>query len=116
MVKLHLFYAIVEIENESKVYKIFNSNNVNFVTKYNGYGSAPKTILENYGIIDNSKAVMIGVVREDKIENIIDQFNKKIKIDQAHKGIAFTIPIESMIGNVSYKFLSNDFGGEIDGK
>ena len=53
------------------------------------------------------KSVLIAAVREDMTESVLDYLKLKFDTVKGGKGIAFTVPISSLIGVWTYKFLSN---------
>lgn len=54
----------------------------------------------------SEKAVLLSVVREDRIKEILAAFEDKYFQTKNGKGIAFTVPIKSMIGVILYQFLA----------
>ena len=63
--------------------------------------------LYHLGIGDISKAVIISFVREDKIKEILSTLEERFYKTKNGKGIAFTVPISSLIGVTVYQLLSN---------
>ena len=58
------------------------------------------------GIKVSEKAVLLSIVREDKVKEILATYEDKYFQTKNGKGIAFTIPIKSMIGVMLYQFLA----------
>ena len=54
------------------------------------------------------KAVIISVIREDMAEEIMKCLEDKFATIKNGKGIAFTVPLSSIIGVNNYRFLSNN--------
>jgi hypothetical protein len=52
--------------------------------------------------------VIISVIREDKTEEIIKCLETKFQTIRNGKGIAFAVPLSSIIGVNNYQFLSNN--------
>ena len=69
-----------------------------------GEGTTPRKNL--LGIKVSEKAVLFSVVREDKIKEILATYEDKYFQTKNGKGIAFTIPVKSMIGVALYQFLA----------
>lgn len=57
--------------------------------------------------IDNRKTVIISAVKDERVKEVLSVLNEKFETVKNGKGIAFTVPFSSMIGLLSYKFLSN---------
>ena len=97
---------------------IIDRRKVDFYTStYQGYGinmqeviyasgTTPRKISDLLGIQTSEKAVILSIVREDKIKAILADCEDKYFQTKNGKGIAFTIPIKSMIGVMIYEFLA----------
>ena len=70
-------------------------------------GTAPTEIATMLGIIDKGKAVIASAVNEDIIPSILVEYEDNYFKLRNGKGIAFTIPISSIIGVSIYNFLAN---------
>ena len=80
---------------------------VNMQTVCYGRGTAPTEILSYMGLNTTEKVVIFSVVKEEKVKEILTAYEDRyFKIRNA-KGIAFTIPVSSIIGVTIYKFLAN---------
>lgn len=69
-------------------------------------GTAKSEMLELLGLSDNAKTVIISVLREDKVDLALEMLEKKFKTVKNGKGIAFTVPMDSVIGVTLYQFFS----------
>ena len=70
------------------------------------YASGTTPRKDVLGIKVSEKAVLLSVVREDKVKEILATYEDKYFQTKNGKGIAFTIPIKSMIGVMLYQFLA----------
>ena len=59
------------------------------------------------GLGDKSKAVLFSLVREDMANKALDMLEEKFRTVRNGKGIAFTVPLSSVVGVAIYSFLSN---------
>ena len=57
------------------------------------------------------KAVILSVIREDRVEAAIHCLEEKFETIKNGKGIAFAVPLSSVIGVNLYQFLSNNRQG-----
>lgn len=105
--KLKLLFTIVERTKATFYRDVLEGYDVNLQTIIYGKGTAPSEIAQYMGLIDNDKAVLISVVSEDRIKEILAQYEDKYFKTKNGKGIAFTVPISSVIGVMIYQFLSN---------
>ena len=65
-------------------------------------------ILDYLGLTERPKTMLISVVRADQAEGLITLLDETFKKGKDYKGIAYTIPFSSVIGTLTYGFLSND--------
>ena len=54
------------------------------------------------------KAVILSVVREDLVDTIMNRLEEKFVTIKNGKGVAFAVPLSSVIGVNLYQFLSNN--------
>ena len=80
---------------------------VNFQFAALGEGTAKSDMLYLLGLEDSEKGVIFSVVREDKETEILQKIEEKFETLKNGKGIAFTLPMSSVIGVAIYRFLSN---------
>ncbi len=60
----------------------------------------------NYG----DKAILVSFVNEDKVNDILNAMEDKYFKTRYGKGVAFTIPLSSLVGILTYRLLSNTIG------
>ena len=61
----------------------------------------------NVGSAYAEKAVLFGMTREDKVKEILEGLKEKFDTIKNGAGIAYTVPLTSLIGVSTYGFLSN---------
>jgi nitrogen regulatory protein PII len=71
-----------------------------------GMGTATSELVELLGL-EPHKAVILSVVREDRVEQIMNTLEDKFATIRNGKGIAFAVPLSSVIGVNMYRFLSD---------
>ena len=105
--KLKLLFTVVD-RNKGEFYlDVLSQYEVNFQTVVNGMGTARSEILDMLGL-NNSKAVVISVIREDMTDTIMKVLEEKFRTIRNGKGVAFAVPLSSVIGVNMYRFLSNN--------
>lgn len=109
--KLKILITIVERSKTDFYLDILEGYEVNMQTVMYGHGTAPSDIMTYLGIVQNDKVVIFSVVQEEKIKEILAAYEDKYFKTKHGKGIAFTIPITSLIGVSIYQFLSNSADG-----
>ena len=105
--KLKLLFTVVD-RNKGEFYlDVLSQFDVNFQTVVNGTGTARSEILDMLGL-NNNKAVVISVIREDMTDTIMKVLEEKFSTIRNGKGVAFAVPLSSVIGVNIYRFLSNN--------
>ena len=56
---------------------------------------------------DIDKQTIFSVIRQDRVPEVLATLNEKFTTIRGGKGLAFTVPLTSMVGVSSYQFLSN---------
>ncbi len=105
--KLKLLVTVVA-RSKGEFYLDFLSQfEVNFQTALLGQGTAKSETLYMLGLEDSDKSVLLSIVREDNAEKILNGLEEKFHTVRDGKGIAFTVPLSSVVGVAIYRFLSN---------
>ena len=71
-----------------------------------GLGTATSDLVDMLGL-NIQKAVILSVVREDRVDTIMKVLEEKFETIKNGKGVAFAVPFSSIIGVNNYQFLSN---------
>ena len=72
-----------------------------------GTGTANSQIIDMLGL-NLHKAVILSVVREDRVDTIMNRLEDKFATIKNGKGVAFAVPLSSVIGVNLYQFMSNN--------
>ena len=102
--------VLVTVVNRSKAefYMDFlHDYEVNFQTSVMAQGTAKSDTLYMLGLEDSDKSVIFSILREDKATEALQALDTKFHTLKNGKGIAFTVPLTSVIGVAIYRFLSN---------
>ena len=105
--KLKLLVTVVNRSKTEFFMDFLTAYEVNFQTAVLGQGTARSETLYMLGLEDSDKGVIFSVLREDKAEEAMQGLDNKFHTLKNGKGIAFTIPMSSVIGVAIYRFLSN---------
>ena len=71
-------------------------------------GTASAQTLRFLGLAETEKAILLGVVREDRARDVLAALESKFDTLKNGKGVAFTVPMTATIGVAVYQFLSNN--------
>ncbi len=105
--KLKILLTVVP-RNKAEFYTDFLSQfDINLQCTILAQGTARSETLYMLGLEDSDKSVIFSVLREDKTEEALQALEEKFQTLKNGKGIAFTIPMSSVIGAAMYRFLSN---------
>ncbi len=80
--------------------------NMQFV--FFGQGTAPREILAAIGLADPERAVIFSVIGENKLPQALEGLDEKFRTIPGGKGIAYTVPMASVIGKSIFNFLSDN--------
>ena len=105
--KLKLLVTVVERAKGEFYLDVISQFDVNCQMAMSGLGTARSDVLEILGL-EPHKAVILSVVREDRMEAVMNCLEDKFATIKNGKGIAFAVPLSSVIGVNLYQFLSNN--------
>ena len=105
--KLKLLFTIVDRPKGEFYMDVISQFEVNCQMVMGGLGTATSELVELLGL-EPHKAVILSVVREDMVESIMNCLEDKFRTIRNGKGVAFVVPLSSVIGVNMYRFLSNN--------
>ena len=105
--KLKLLVTVINRNKTESFMDFLTAYEVNFQTSVLASGTAKSDTLYMLGLEDSDKSVIFSVIREDRATEALHGLEDKFKTIKNGKGIAFTIPMSSVIGVAIYRFLSN---------
>ena len=104
---MKMLITIVDHGRSELFLDYFVKNEVTLQLVLNGEGAHEKELANILGLDDVRKDVIISFVQAQRLPLILDFIKMRFALDKKERGIAFTIPLQSMIGVSVYKFLSN---------
>ena len=105
--KLKLLFTIVDKPKGEFYMDVISQFGVNYQMLVGGLGTAHSELVELLGL-EPHKAVVISVVRDEMAETVMQCLEDKFATIRGGKGIAFAIPLSSVIGVNAYRFLSDN--------
>lgn len=106
--KLKLLITVVNRKKTEFFIDLLGELEANFQLSVLGQGTAHSETLRLLGLEDADKSVLFSVIREDKAAEALRVLGDKFEKVRGGKGIAFTVPLSSVIGVAIYRFLSNN--------
>ena len=105
--KLKLLFTVVDRPKAEFYMDVLSQYEVNCQMAVQGMGTARSELIEMLGL-NIQKTVLVSVVREDRVEEIMNVLEQKFSAIRGGKGVAFAVPMSSVIGVNMYQFLSNN--------
>ena len=106
--KLELLVTVVGRNKTEYYLDLIQSFDVNMQLSVLSHGTANAKMMELLGLSNTEKTTIFSVIQQRKIPKAIDMLEEKFNTIKGGKGIAFTIPLSSVIGTLIYGFLSNN--------
>lgn len=106
--KLKLLVTVVPRKKTEFYMDYLTSFGVNFQTAASAQGTAKSETLYLLGLEESDKSVIFSAIREDASEKAMQGLEEKFNTIKNGKGIAFTVPMTSVIGVAIYRFLSDN--------
>ena len=108
--KLKLIVTVVDRSKAEFYMDVLSQFEVNCQLFDGGIGTASSELVSLLGL-NIQKAVLLSVAREDRVDEIMRSLEDKFATIKNGKGIAFAVPMSSVIGVNMYQFLSNNKQG-----
>lgn len=106
MSSYNMVLVILNRSYEKEYVKFFRQNNITRLTAMLGSGTASKSILDYLGIENNEKIVLQCVVSAGNVDSLFSGLVSRMGINLPGTGIAMSIPVESIAGTSSMKYLT----------
>lgn len=106
--KLKLLITVVNRKKAEYYLDLLQDFEVNMQLVTYGRGTANSQMLNIIGLADTDRAVIFSIVKEEVIKDILITLDEKFKTIKDGKGIAYSVPLTSVIGVAIYQFLSNN--------
>ena len=108
--KLKLLITVVDRPKGEFYLDVLSQFEINCQMLVQGKGTANTELVSLLGL-NLQKAVILSVVREDRVDEVMKTLEDKFATIKNGKGIAFAVPMSSIIGVNLYQFLSNNRQG-----
>ena len=108
--KLKMVITVVDRSKAEFYMDVLSEFEVNCQMFTGGIGTANSELVDLLGL-NIQKAVLLSIAREDRVEQIMTCLDNKFATIKNGKGIAFAVPMSSVIGVNMYQFLSNNKKG-----
>ncbi len=111
--KLEILVTVINRQKTEFYIDLLHNFEINLQLVLNGRGTATSSITSMLGLADSDKSVIFSIIRKDKVKDALGTLEDKFTSVRNGKGVAYTIPMSSVIGVAIYQFISNKSGGGI---
>ena len=105
--KLKIIITVVDRPKGEFYLDVISGFEVNCQMLLSGQGTASSELVDLLGL-NPEKAVILSVAREDMVPKIMHTLEDKFQTVRNGNGIAFAVPLSSIIGVNLYQFMSNN--------
>lgn len=105
--KLKLLITVVDRQKAEFYLDVLSQFEVNMQMIVSGKGTANSELVDLLGL-NIHKAVIFSVIREDLTDGIMNCLDEKFESIKRGRGVAFAVPLSSVIGVNVYRFMSNN--------
>lgn len=109
--KLKLLITVVDRQKGEFYLDVISQFSVNYQLALPGRGTAASELVELLGL-NTQKQVILSVIREDRTDEIMNCLEDKFSSIRGGRGVAFAVPLSSVIGVNLYRFLSDNQMGK----
>ena len=106
--KLKLLFTVVNRQKAEFYADLLQGFEVNMQMLLSAQGTASTETLQYLGLTNSEKVVIASVIREDRAQEALHMLEEKFRTIKNGKGIAFAVPLSSVIGVNMYQFLSDN--------
>lgn len=106
--KLEILITVVNRSKAEFFVDLIQSFDVNTQFIALGEGTADAKMLSLLGLASSEKSVIFSVIRSDNVSKALAKIERTFNTVKNAKGIAYTIPMSSVIGVSVFGFLSNN--------
>ncbi len=114
MNELAFLTVIVDRGKGTHVENIFKEKNISFALFAHGRGTASDDIRKYLGLAEPEKDILLSVLPYEKLKAAMKTLMAKMDLDIPGNGIAFAIPVASVGGAGTLRYLSGDDNIKID--
>lgn len=110
--RLRLLVLILERGAGEKAIQLLSKNRNHFNLSLHGEGTANTAVMDLLGLTDKRRDVVLSVLREEWLEEAMEDVRQSLHLDRPGNGIAFTIPINSVAGMRTLRIIASHFQQE----
>ncbi len=105
--RLKLLFTVVDRSKAEFYADVLGQFEINYQLVLSGKGTANSELVDLLGL-NLQKAVILSVVREDRVDAAVNCLEEKFASVRRGRGVAFAVPLSSVMGVNVYRYLSNN--------
>lgn len=110
--KLEFLVVIVNRKKYDFYSDYIQNFEVNMQMLAHGRGTSDRMTASVLDKLGTDKAIIFAVIKEERVKDALAGLEEKFATYKDSKGVAFTVPMKSVIGALTYTFLSNNKGSK----
>ena len=108
MDKLKVLIIISKKEKSEIITKFLQEKNIPLQFSCLADGTVESKLKFYLGISNTAKNVTFAIVKEKSIKRLLNSVDRLLELSEKGNGVAFTIPLTSIISNLSLDYLSSN--------
>jgi len=108
MEKLKILIVISKKEKSEIINDFLKNKNVPIQFSCLAEGTVESKLSFYLGLSNTAKNITFAIVKEKSIKRLLSSLDKLIELSEKGNGVAFTIPLTSVISNLSLDYLSSN--------
>ncbi len=101
-----VIFTIVSKGKGEDIIELMREKDILINVKCYGRGTATSGILEMFGLGATEKDIVLSFVKDNRAAEVLKDISEKMDFAKPGKGIAFTVPLESVAGPKALKVLT----------
>ena len=105
--KLKLLITVVNRVKSEYYADLIQGFGANLQCFVSAKGTADSKMLDAIGLADDRKSAIFSIIREDRAGELLATLANRFETIRYGRGVAFTVPLNSVIGVLAYRFLAD---------
>lgn len=106
MSELYFVITITPREYREEFIEFYKERGINLVISTLGQGTATESILDYLGLENTRKSILFGVTTDAVAARFMRKVLTKMRIDAPGRGVSFSLPVSSVGGGMTLKYLT----------
>lgn len=108
MEKLKMLIVIGKKEKGEAINNFLKTKNIPIQFSCLGEGTVESKLSFYLGISNTAKNITFAIIKEKQIKRLLTSLDKLLELSEKGNGVAFTIPLTSVISNLSLDYLTSN--------